>query len=80
MDKQIVTPRSVAEAKSHQQAERERVFEQTGLRILDTPIGAPLTIVHCRQPGCPYKATAKREMQAINSLSAHIVRAHLRLA
>ena len=73
-----VTPESIARAKAAQQAERDAVERVTGLRITDTPIGSPLTIVHCRQPGCRYKATAKREMQAINSLSAHIVRVHVK--
>ncbi len=73
-----VTAESIARAKAQQQADRDEVERVTGLKVTDTPVGARVTIVHCRQPGCRYAATAKREAQAMNSVAAHIVRVHVK--
>lgn len=74
---ETVSPESIARAKAHQQAERQRVFDQTGVRIVDE---VPAVIVHCRQHGCPYTASAQSEGRAIRSLAAHIVAAHMQEA
>lgn len=72
------TPESIARAKAHQQAERQRVFEQTGHRIVDED--TPAVVMHCPRPGCTYAATARSEGRATRSLAAHLVAAHMQEA
>ena len=64
-----VSRESIAAAKWHQQHEREQVYQQTGVRIVD----APFYIIGCPQVGCRYTASAQSEGRAVRSLSAHLV-------
>ena len=57
--------------------ERQRVYEQTGLRVTDHGVQHPPTIIHCPRPGCLFTATARNEGRAVRALSAHLVH-HIR--
>lgn len=77
-----VTPQSIKAAKAQQAAERDRVFQQTGIRVTDEWTELPASyppkrvVVHCICSLCKFTASAKTEGRAIRSRAPHLVRAH----
>jgi hypothetical protein len=69
------TRRSVAEAKTYQEAESQKVTDATGIVIVD----GPPFLIHCPRPGCTFVGSAITDGGAVRSLAAHLVGAHLRL-
>lgn len=69
-----VTAASIEAAKKAQAIDRQRVFERTGIRIVETP---PFLIL-CPRPGCTFVGSARTDGGAVRSLSAHLVGSHLR--
>lgn len=64
------TPESIARAKAARDAERERVFQATGVRVSDD--GVPrIVVVHCHKPGCLFVAARGTEELAIRAVSTH---------
>lgn len=71
------TAESITQARDQMEQERQRVYEQTGLRVTDHGVQHPPTIIHCPRPGCLFTATARNEGRAVRALSAHLVH-HIR--
>lgn len=72
----VATAETIAAAKRHQRAERQRVFDLTGMRITDAG-AVPLTIMHCPRPGCGFVVSALSEGRATRALAGHLVAVHL---
>lgn len=77
-----VTPESVARAKADTDAERERVYQRTGIRITDDGVILPPPnkphLIGCPRAGCTFMGSARTDGGAVRSLSAHLVASHLR--
>jgi hypothetical protein len=77
-----VTFESITQARAAQRAERERVFQETGVLILESgkpvlklvPKVRPMVIV-CPK-GCGFETKPTTEGHAIRAISAHIVAKH----
>jgi len=75
-----LTAQSIEKAKQARDAERESVFELTGIRVTDTGTALPSRYppkVHKVACGlCNYTASALNEGRAVNAVAGHIVSAH----
>lgn len=72
-----VTAESIARAKQQQQAERQRVFELTGVRVTDHGLVHPPYRIHCTRTGCRFTASARSEGRAVRALATHLVLGHM---